>query len=70
MDEKSILEVAFEWICECGAYEQLKKQYENYAADVTVRYNRELKHETFLSTRTSTGSDFARNMTSRVTDVK
>ena len=39
MDEKSILEVAFEWICECGAYEQLKKQYENYAADVTVRYN-------------------------------
>ena len=38
MDEKSILEVAFEWICECGAYEQLKKQCENYAADVSVRY--------------------------------
>ena len=39
MDEKSILEVAFEWICECGAYEQLKKQCENYAADVSARYN-------------------------------
>ena len=38
MDEKSILEVAFEWICECGAYEQLKKQCENYATDISVRY--------------------------------
>ncbi|XP_067051218.1 minichromosome maintenance domain-containing protein 2-like [Acropora muricata] len=37
MDEKSILEVAFEWICECGAYEQLKKQCENYAADVSEK---------------------------------
>ena len=39
MDEKTILEVAFEWICECGAYEQLKKQCEKFAADVSVRYN-------------------------------
>ena len=38
MDEKSTLEVAFEWICECGAYEQLKKQCENYATDISVRY--------------------------------
>ena len=35
-----------------------------------VPHIRELKHETFLSTRTSTRSDFARNVTSRVTDVK
>ena len=39
MDEKSILEVAFEWICECGAYERLKKQCENYTTDISVRYN-------------------------------
>ena len=38
MDEKSILEVAFEWICEYGAYEQLKKQCENYATNISVRH--------------------------------
>ena len=31
---------------------------------------RELKHATFLSTRTVTGSDFAKKLTSHVTDVK
>ena len=31
---------------------------------------RELKHATFLSTRTATGSDFAKKLTSHVTDVK
>ena len=31
---------------------------------------RELKHETFLSTRTATGSGFAKKLTSHVTDVK
>lgn len=36
MNEKSIHETAFEWICECGAFEQLRKQSENYAADLTV----------------------------------
>ena len=30
----------------------------------------ELKHATFLSTRTVTGSDFAKKLTSHVTDVK
>ena len=33
-------------------------------------YIRELKHATFLSTRTVTGSDFAKKLTSHVTDVK
>ena len=32
--------------------------------------NRELKHATFLSTRTATGSDFEKKLTSHVTDVK
>ena len=34
------------------------------------KYIRELKHATFLSTRTTTGSDFAKKLTSHVTDVK
>ena len=34
------------------------------------RYYRELKHKTFLSTRTATRSDFANKVTSHVTEVK
>ena len=37
---KSILEVAFEWICECGAFEQLRKQCENYTLDLMVGFRR------------------------------
>lgn len=40
MHVKSILEVAFEWICECGAFEQLRKQCENYTPDLTVGFRR------------------------------
>lgn len=36
MEAKSIPEVAFEWLCECGAYDQLRKQCECYTADCTV----------------------------------
>ena len=39
-------------------------------AGAELRYNRELKHATFLSTRKATGSDFAKKLTSHVTDVK
>lgn len=28
MEAKSIPEVAFEWLCECGAFDQLRKQCE------------------------------------------
>lgn len=35
MEAKSIPEVAFEWLCECGAFEQLRKQCE-YTADFAV----------------------------------
>ncbi|XP_022781575.1 MCM domain-containing protein 2-like [Stylophora pistillata] len=37
MEVKSILEVAFEWFCECDIFEQLRKQCENYSADSTER---------------------------------
>lgn len=37
MEEKNVLESAFEWICECGAFEQLRKQCEQYTKDFTVR---------------------------------
>ena len=37
MEAKSIPEVAFEWLCECGAFDQLKKQCESYVADFAVR---------------------------------
>ena len=40
MEVKSILEVAFEWFCECGAFEQLRKQCESYTADSTVGFNK------------------------------
>ena len=36
MEEKNVLESAFEWICECGAFEQLRKQCEQYTKDFTV----------------------------------
>jgi len=36
MEEKNVLESAFEWICECGAFEQLRKQCELYTKDFTV----------------------------------
>lgn len=36
MEAKSIPEVAFEWLCECGAFDQLKKQCECYTADFAV----------------------------------
>ena len=39
MDKKNMLEVAFEWICECGAFEQLRKQCEHYTADFTVGFD-------------------------------
>ena len=38
MEVKSILEVAFEWFCECGAFEQLRKQSKCYSADSTVSH--------------------------------
>lgn len=38
MNGTSLLEVAFQWICECGAFEQLRKQCENYAVDLTVGF--------------------------------
>lgn len=38
MDEKSILEVAFEWLCECGAFDQLRKQCECYTTDFAVGF--------------------------------
>lgn len=37
MEAKSIPEVAFEWLCECGAFEQLRKQCECYTADFAER---------------------------------
>lgn len=37
MEVKSILEVAFEWFCECGAFEQLRKQSKCYSADSTEK---------------------------------
>ncbi|KAJ7363409.1 Minichromosome maintenance domain-containing protein 2 [Desmophyllum pertusum] len=37
MDEKSILEVAFEWLCECGAFDQLRKQCECYTTDLAEK---------------------------------
>ena len=36
MEEKSIPEVAFEWLCECGAFDQLRKQCECYITGTTV----------------------------------
>lgn len=36
MEKKNVLESAFEWICECGAFEQLRKQCEQYTKDFTV----------------------------------
>lgn len=36
MEEKNALESAFEWICECGAFEQLRKQCEQYTKVFTV----------------------------------
>ena len=36
MEKKNVLESAFEWICECGAFEQLRKQCEEYTKDFTV----------------------------------
>lgn len=36
MEVKSISEVAFEWLCECGAFDQLRKQCECYTADFAV----------------------------------
>ena len=36
MEAKSIPEVAFEWLCECGAFDQLRKQCECYTADFAV----------------------------------
>ena len=38
MDIKSIVEVAFEWMCECGAFEQLRKQCEHHTRDFTVGF--------------------------------
>lgn len=38
MEVKSTLEVAFEWFCECGAFEQLRKQSKCYSADSTVSH--------------------------------
>ena len=40
MEVKSSLEVAFEWFCECGAFEQLRKQCESYTADSTVGFSK------------------------------
>nr|XP_058967246.1 minichromosome maintenance domain-containing protein 2-like [Pocillopora verrucosa] len=37
MEVKSTLEVAFEWFCECGAFEQLRKQSKCYSADSTEK---------------------------------
>ncbi|CAH3032428.1 unnamed protein product [Porites lobata] len=37
MEEKNVLESAFEWICECGAFEQLRKQCEQYTKDFTEK---------------------------------
>ena len=37
MEEKRLLEVTFEWIRECGAFEQLRRQCEIYVVDVSVR---------------------------------
>ncbi|XP_027043854.1 minichromosome maintenance domain-containing protein 2-like [Pocillopora damicornis] len=37
MEVRSILEVAFEWFCECGAFEQLRKQSKCYSADSTEK---------------------------------
>ena len=34
--EKCIQEVAFEWLCESGAFKQLREQSEIYAKDCTV----------------------------------
>lgn len=39
MEVKSTLEVAFEWFCECGAFEQLRKQSKCYSADSTVSHS-------------------------------
>lgn len=36
MEEKNVFESAFEWICECGAFEQLRKQCEQYTKVFTV----------------------------------
>ena len=40
MEAKSIPEVAFEWLCECGAFDQLRKQCDFYTEDFTVGLSR------------------------------
>ena len=49
-----------------------KTRFSVFLCNFLIRFVviRELKHATFLSTRTATGSDFAKKLTSHVTDVK
>lgn len=48
MEVKSTLEVAFEWFCECGAFEQLRKQSKCYSADSTVSHGVVKTVKTFM----------------------